>query len=97
MECAGFAVLSGNLFDSALMKKSGISGHFATNTLNLLAEPAEIARRKEGLKIEPPHHATPWQELYRKTAGQLGEGACMELDNDYVRIIERWGTPRNSH
>ncbi len=68
-----------------------------SNSVNLLVESAELELRKAKLKKEALENATPWQELYRKTVGQLDRGACLELDEEYVRIIERHGTPRNSH
>jgi hypothetical protein len=51
----------------------------AAGRCDMLVSDEEIARRKtEGLP-PVPESATPWQELYRSTVGQLDSGAVMEL------------------
>jgi len=67
------------------------------NTVNVLLSDAELSRRKKEVRPAPPVNQTPWQEIYRKTAGQLQDGAAMELDELHQQIIARHGTPRHSH
>jgi dihydroxy-acid dehydratase len=61
----------------------------------MLVSDAEIARRKtEGLPAVP-ESATPWQELYRSTVGQLDSGAVMEMAVKYRGVARK--TPRHNH
>jgi dihydroxy-acid dehydratase len=62
---------------------------------NALVSDAEIAsRRKEGLPAIP-ESATPWQELYRSTVGQLDSGSVMEMAVKYRGVARK--TPRHNH
>jgi dihydroxy-acid dehydratase len=62
---------------------------------NALVSDAEIAqRRKEGLPAVP-ESATPWQELYRSTVGQLDSGSVMEMAVKYRGVAKK--TPRHNH
>lgn len=40
---------------------------------------------------------TPWEEIYRKTTGQHGYGACMEFATEYQDIIVQRGEARDNH
>jgi dihydroxy-acid dehydratase len=42
-----------------------------------------------------PESATPWQELYRSTVGQLDSGAVMEMAVKYQGVAKK--TPRHNH
>jgi dihydroxy-acid dehydratase len=67
----------------------------AAGTCDMLVGDEEIARRKtEGLP-KVPESATPWQELYRSTVGQLDTGAVMELAVKYRGVAKK--TPRHNH
>jgi len=55
----------------------------------------EIARRKRETPPPIPESATPWQELYRSTVGQLDSGAVMELAVKYRGVAQK--TPRHNH
>jgi dihydroxy-acid dehydratase len=64
-------------------------------TCDMLVPDEEIARRqKEGLP-DVPESATPWQELYRSTVGQLDSGAVMEMAVKYRGVAHK--TPRHNH
>jgi dihydroxy-acid dehydratase len=64
-------------------------------TCDMLVPDEEIARRKtEGLP-QVPASATPWQELYRSTVGQLDSGAVMEMAVKYRGVANK--TPRHNH
>jgi len=67
------------------------------NTVNVLLSDAVLSQRKRSVQLVPIVNQTPWQEIYRKTVGQLQDGAVMELDESYQRIIAKHGTPRHSH
>ncbi|HEU0223195.1 MAG TPA: IlvD/Edd family dehydratase [Paracoccaceae bacterium] len=60
-----------------------------------LVEPAEWERRKaDGLPKIPPSQ-TPWQEMARRTVGQLAAGACMDIAVNYQRVGRQ--IPRHNH
>jgi dihydroxy-acid dehydratase len=60
-----------------------------------LVSDEEIARRKAEPAPPIPESATPWQELYRSTVGQLDTGAVMELAVKYRGVAQK--TPRHNH
>jgi len=60
-----------------------------------LVSEEEIARRKQEGLPPIPESATPWQELYRATVGQLDQGAVMELAVKYRGVASK--TPRHNH
>jgi dihydroxy-acid dehydratase len=67
----------------------------AAGTCDMLVSDEEIARRKTGAPPPVPESATPWQELYRATVGQLDTGAVMELAVKYRGVAKK--TPRHNH
>jgi dihydroxy-acid dehydratase len=65
---------------------------------NVLIPDEELrARHSHAQALPIPPSQTPWQELYRKTVGQLETGACVDFATGYVDIIARYGEPRHSH
>jgi dihydroxy-acid dehydratase len=44
-----------------------------------------------------PRDATPWQEIYRSTVGQLDRGGCLELAVKYHELGRLEAIPRDSH
>ena len=42
-----------------------------------------------------PEIATPWQEIYRSTVGQLEHGGVLELAVKYRGVAQK--TPRHNH
>lgn len=66
-------------------------------TANMLVPAKEIARRRKAWKPSYPPSQTPWQELQRRTVGQLETGACLDFAVDFQRIAETKGVPRHSH
>ena len=69
-------------------------------TADMLVSPHEIIRRRAVLDAAGgfaiPASQTPWQELYRATVGQMGDGAVMEPAVKYRRVAAG-GVPRQSH
>lgn len=55
----------------------------------------EIARRRQELGLAAPENATPWQEIYRATVGQLADGAVLEPALKYRGVASK--TPRHNH
>jgi dihydroxy-acid dehydratase len=67
----------------------------AKGTCDMLVSVEEIARRKKDGLPQIPESATPWQELYRSTVGQLSTGAVMEMAIKYRGVAKK--TPRHNH
>jgi len=62
---------------------------------DMLVPEEEIAQRRQESPPPVPESATPWQEIYRATVGQLSTGAAMELALKY-RDVGR-NIPRHNH
>lgn len=69
----------------------------AANSVNLLLEDTEIARRLDAHEPPPLTNQTPWQEIYRARVNQLEDGAVLTTDGTYQGILARHGTPRHNH
>ncbi|MBN8888255.1 MAG: dihydroxy-acid dehydratase family protein [Rudaea sp.] len=66
-------------------------------SVNALIDDAEMERRRAALTLPVLTDQTPWQEIYRERVSALDEGATLRTRGEYTRVIERFGTPRNSH
>jgi dihydroxy-acid dehydratase len=62
---------------------------------DMLVADAEIAARRKAGIPPVPESATPWQELYRSTVGQLDTGSVMEMAVKYRGVARK--TPRHNH
>ncbi|WP_394830095.1 dihydroxy-acid dehydratase family protein [Pendulispora rubella] len=67
----------------------------AAGRCDMLVPESEIARRAAEGPPPVPASATPWQELYRTTVGQLDGGAVMEMALKYRGVCGT--TPRHNH
>jgi len=65
--------------------------------VDLLLEDKIIKERLINQKYKYPSNQTPWQEISRKFTGQLENGACLELEENYFDIANLKGIPRDSH
>jgi dihydroxy-acid dehydratase len=68
----------------------------------LLSDQEILERRKalpprSKLPADVPENRTPWQEIYRSTAGQLDSGGCLELALKYHDLGRLDAIPRDSH
>ena len=62
---------------------------------NILVSSAQLEARRSAAGTFPiPQSQTPWQEIYRRTVGQL---ACVDLATGFVNVIARYGEPSHSH
>jgi len=66
-------------------------------TANMLIDDAELARRKAAWQPPELVSQTPWQELHRRTVGQLQDGGCLDFAVSYQRIDQTHGVPRDNH
>jgi len=58
---------------------------------------AELAERRQTIKLPELVNQTPWQEMYRQHVGQLATGAAFEMAVKYQHVVERYGTPSDNH
>jgi len=68
-----------------------------TRKVDVLLPEGELELRRADWKPPELLNMTPWEELARKTVGQLGTGGCLELATLYLNIIETRGEARNNH
>ncbi len=70
-------------------------------TANVLIAPAELAQRHAALDARGgyafPPSQTPWQAIQRSVVGQLQTGAILEGAEQFQRIAQTRGLPRDSH
>ncbi|MFA6113693.1 MAG: IlvD/Edd family dehydratase [Sphingomonas sp.] len=70
-------------------------------TANVLIDDAELAERRRVLMeaggYAYPASQTPWQEIQRAIVGQLDSGAILEGAEQYQRIAQTRGLPRDNH
>ena len=70
-------------------------------TADMLVPDEELARRRRELEANGgyrfPEAQTPWQEIQRNLVGQLDGGAILEGAEQYQRIAQTRGLPRDNH
>ena len=70
-------------------------------TVDVLIGEAELAARRTTLSAAGgyayPASQTPWQAIQRGLVGQLETGAILEGSEDYQRIAQTRGLPRDNH
>jgi dihydroxy-acid dehydratase len=64
---------------------------------DMLISDEELEQRRKAFVPPKLDNQTPWQELFRKTVGQLETGMCLEFAVTYQRVAESKGVPRHSH
>ncbi len=72
-----------------------------SGTADVLISDTELARRKATLEAAGgypyPASQTPWQAIQRSLIGQLESGAILEGAEEFQRIAQTRGLPRDSH
>ncbi|MCW2349462.1 IlvD/Edd family dehydratase [Sphingobium sp. B12D2B] len=70
-------------------------------TVDVLISDAELAERREALIAKGgyayPASQTPWQDIQRSLVGQLDKGAILEGSEQFQRIAQTQGLPRDNH
>jgi dihydroxy-acid dehydratase len=70
-------------------------------TVDVLISDLELSERKVALAgaggLRYPPSQTPWQEIQRRLVGQLDTGAILEGAEDFQRIAQTRGLPRDNH
>ena len=68
---------------------------------NILVSDAELAARRQELEAAGgyayPPSQTPWQEIQRRSVGQLETGAVLEEAVKFQRLAQTQGLPRHNH
>lgn len=64
---------------------------------DIMISAEELERRRKAWTPPKLVNATPWQELHRKTVGQLSTGGCMDFATGYQKVDETFGVPRHNH
>jgi Dihydroxyacid dehydratase/phosphogluconate dehydratase len=62
---------------------------------DVLLEEVELERRKSQATVAIPESQTPWQSMYRRSVGQLAQGACIEEAVTFHKIGHV--VPRHNH
>jgi dihydroxy-acid dehydratase len=69
--------------------------------VSLLISTEELAERRRALLEKGgysyPRSQTPWQEIQRRLVGQLDSGAILKGAEEYQRIAQTKGLPRDNH
>ncbi|MBX3566363.1 MAG: dihydroxy-acid dehydratase family protein [Sphingomonas sp.] len=70
-------------------------------TADVLVSDDELAARRRALAAQGgfpyPASQTPWQEIQRRLTGQVDTGAILEGSEQYQRIAQTRGLPRDNH
>lgn len=70
-------------------------------TVDVLIPEAELAERRQALVdaggYAYPASQTPWQEIQRALVGQMNTGAILEGAEQFQRIAQTMGLPRDNH
>ena len=70
-------------------------------TADVLLPEGELTARRAALKesggYRHPDSQTPWQAIFRSMVGQLEAGAILEGAEEYQRIAQTRGIPRDNH
>jgi dihydroxy-acid dehydratase len=95
------AAVGGNL--AILRNGDRIRVDLGKSRVDVLISDEEIRERRKQivanaqLPTAVPRSATPWQEIYRATVGQLDSGGCLELALKYQELGRMQAVPRDSH
>ncbi len=68
-----------------------------TQKVDVLLPEGELEARREAWTPPALLNKTPWEEIYRSMAGQLGTGGCLEPATLYLNILETRGESRDNH
>jgi dihydroxy-acid dehydratase len=93
------AAANGNL--ALLQTSDRVRIDLRKGTANLLLSDETLEARRAALDAaggyKYPASQTPWQQIQRSLVGQLGDGAILEGTEDFQRIAQTRGLPRDSH
>jgi dihydroxy-acid dehydratase len=98
LNCSPEAAVGGNL--ALLNTGDRIRIDLGKSEANILISEAELAQRRAAFEASGGYpvgaSATPWQQIYRETVGQLETGGAMEFAVNYQRVAAAH-IPKDSH
>ena len=69
--------------------------------VDVLVSNEELGRRRAELEAAGgypyPRSQTPWQEIQRRLVGQMDSGSILEGAEQFQRIAQTMGLPRDNH
>jgi dihydroxy-acid dehydratase len=68
-----------------------------TRRVDVLLPDGELEARRAAWTPPVLVNKTPWEEIYRSSVGQLGQGGCLEPATHFLDIITTRGESRNNH
>jgi len=84
-----------------LRSGDGVRIDLNKGTVNVLVSDAELAERRAALAATGgyvyPQSQTPWQAIQRAVVGQMETGAILEGAEQFQRIAQTQGLPRDNH
>jgi len=65
--------------------------------VDVMIDQSVIDVRMQKVQFKFPANQTPWQEIARNYVGQLSDGACLNMKEEYFDVSKTKGIPRDNH
>ena len=65
--------------------------------VDVMINQSVIDERMQKVQFKFPANQTPWQEIARNYVGQLSDGACLNMKEEYFDVSKTKGIPRDNH
>ena len=65
--------------------------------VDVMIDQSVIDERMQKVQFKFPANQTPWQEIARNYVGQLSDGACLNMKEEYFDVSKTKGVPRDNH
>ena len=65
--------------------------------VDVMIDQSVIDERMQKVQFKFPANQTPWQEIARNYVGQLSDGACLNMKEEYFDVSKTKGIPRDNH
>ena len=65
--------------------------------VDVMIDQSIIDERMQKIQFKFPANQTPWQEIARNYVGQLSDGACLNMKEEYFDVSKTKGIPRDNH
>ena len=65
--------------------------------VDVMIDQSIIDERMKKIQFKFPANQTPWQEIARNYVGQLSDGACLNMKEEYFDVSKTKGIPRDNH
>ena len=71
--------------------------HLIEKRVDVMIDQSVIDERMQKVQFKFPANQTPWQEIARNYVGQLSDGACLNMKEEYFDVSKTKGIPRDNH